>query len=51
MVDTKAMGFTNGWEQEPLWRKSSNRVDVGDYSPSTSHCTVRTGLVYGATYI
>ena len=28
-----------------------NRVDVGDYSPSTSHCTVRTGLVYGATYI
>ena len=29
----------------------SNRVDVGDYSPSTSHCTVRTGLVYGATYI
>ena len=24
MVDTKAMGFTNGWEQEPLWRKSSN---------------------------
>ena len=31
--------------------KNSNRVDVGDYSPSTSHCTVRTGLVYGATYI
>ena len=30
---------------------SPNRVDVGDYSPSTSHCTVRTGLVYGATYI
>ena len=30
---------------------SLNRVDVGDYSPSTSHCTVRTGLVYGATYI
>ena len=29
----------------------SNRVDVGDYSPSTSHCTIRTGLVYGATYI
>ena len=28
-----------------------NRVDVEDYSPSTSHCTVRTGLVYGATYI
>ena len=24
MVDTNAMGFTNGWEQEPLWRKSSN---------------------------
>ena len=33
------------------WQLSSNRVDVGDYSPSTSHCTVRTGLVYGATYI
>ena len=31
--------------------KEENRVDVGDYSPSTSHCTVRTGLVYGATYI
>ena len=31
--------------------RKSNRVDVGDYSPSTSHCTVRTGLVYGATYI
>ena len=31
--------------------KKQNRVDVGDYSPSTSHCTVRTGLVYGATYI
>ena len=30
---------------------SSHRVDVGDCSPSTSHCTVRTGLVYGATYI
>ena len=32
-------------------RVTTNRVDVGDYSPSTSHCTVRTGLVYGATYI
>ena len=32
-------------------RKKENRVDVGDYSPNTSHCTVRTGLVYGATYI
>ena len=29
----------------------NNKVDVGDYSPSTSHCTVRTELVYGATYI
>ena len=28
-----------------------NRVDVGELPPSTSHCTVRTGLVYGATYI
>ena len=33
------------------FRNILNRVDVGDYSPSTSHCTVRTGLVYGATYI
>ena len=32
-------------------KRGRNRVDVGDYSPSTSHCTVRTGLVYGATYI
>ena len=32
-------------------KRKENRVDVGDYSPSTSHCTVRTGLVYGATYI
>ncbi|MDE7375643.1 MAG: Abi family protein, partial [Muribaculaceae bacterium] len=20
-IDTKAMGFPNGWEEEPLWRK------------------------------
>jgi len=26
-----------------------NRVDRGTLCPSTSHCTVRTGLVYGAT--
>ncbi len=36
---------------ENLSNYHKNRVDVGDYSPSTSHCTVRTGLVYGATYI
>ena len=26
-----------------------NRVDRGTLCPSTSHCTVHTGLVYGAT--
>lgn len=31
MVDTKAMGFTNGWEQEPLWRKSSNERGCAFY--------------------
>ena len=36
-----------------LWENNDdakvNRVDVGELPPSTSHCTVRTGLVYGAT--
>lgn len=30
MVDTKAMGFTNGWEQEPLWRKSIHENSAVD---------------------
>ena len=31
-------------------RVLSNRVD-GGRKPSTSHCTVRSGLVYGATLL
>ena len=36
-------------ENGTVTEKTSNRVDRGTLCPSTSHCTVRTGLVYGAT--
>ena len=50
VINTRVENFIKTFVEKcgKVWR---NRVDVGDYSPSTSHCTVRTGLVYGATYI